>query len=666
MKKIYMLWAAVLIIFTAGCGGGGGTSSGSDAPPVFEEKAITAFSLNGVAATINETEKTITVSLPYGTNVAALVAIFTATGVSVKVGTTIQISGATANDFTNSVVYTVTANDNSTQSYTVTVTIVSSSAKEITAFSINGVAGTVNETNKTIAITLPYSTDVTALVATFTTTGASVKVGSTVQTSGTTSNNFSDPVVYTVIAANASTQNYTVTVTVVSSLSKEITWFSLNNVVGTINQTNRTISLTVPYGTSVTNLVASFVTTGTSVGVGSTIQISGATANDFTNPVIYTVTAADSSTQYYTVTVTVAKISSSKMFRSFSLNGVAGTINETYKTIAVTLPFGTNVTALVAAFTTTGVSVKVGSSVQISGTTANDFTNPVVYTVTAQDASTQGYTVTVTLAPPTYSISGKVSGDIVSGVTITLSGNGSSFTTTDSNGNYSFSGANNGNYTITPSMTGYAFNPTSINATVNNANLTGQNFTSVSTAVPTYTISGKVSGAVVSGVTITLTGTGSSSTTTDSGGNYSFDNAENGSYMLTASLSGCAFSPGSISVTVAGADVTEQNFTSVFDYTGSYYGTMRVGIFSGDIRLIITSYSETTLTGSVEDYDFGYGLRTISTGYISGNYFYSEGYDAESDTTLTAQGTFSSDGRTLSGTFQTSSGISGTMEVTKE
>ncbi len=666
MKKIYMLWAAVLIIFTAGCGGGGGSSSGSDAPPVFEEKAITAFSLNGVAATINETEKTITVSLPYSTNVTALVATFTATGVSVKVGTTIQISGATANDFTNPVVYTVTANDDSTQSYTVTVTIVSSSAKEITAFSINGFAGAVNETNKTIAITLPYGTDVTALVATFTTTGASVKVGSTIQTSGTTSNDFSDPVVYTVTAANASTQDYTVTVTVVSSSSKEMTWFSLNNVVGTINQTNRTIALTVPYGTSVTNLVASFATTGTSVGVGSTIQISGATANDFTNPVIYTVTAADSSIQDYTVTVTVAKISSSKMFRSFSLNGVAGTINETYKTIAVTLPFGTNVTALVAAFTTTGVSVKVASSVQISGTTANDFTNPVVYIVTAQDASTQGYTVTVTLAPPTYSISGTVSGDIVSGVTITLSGNGSSSTKTDSNGNYSFNGANNGNYTITPSMTGYAFNPTSINATVNNANLTGQNFTSVSTAVPTYTISGKVSGAVVSGVTITLTGTGSSSTTTDSGGNYSFDNAENGSYMLTASLSGCAFSPGSISVTVAGADVTEQNFTSVFDYTGSYYGTMRLGIISGDIHLIITSYSETTLTGSVEDYDFGYGLRTISTGYISGNYFYSEGYDAESNTTLTAQGTFSSDGRTLSGTFQTSSGISGTMEVTKE
>ena len=38
----------------------------------------------------------------------------------------------------------------------------------------------------------------------------------------------------------------------------------------------------------------------------------------------------------------------------------------------------------------------------------------------------------------------------------------------------------------------------------------------------TYTISGTVSGAVTGGVTITLTGADSSSTTTDSSGDYSF------------------------------------------------------------------------------------------------------------------------------------------------
>ena len=71
--------------------------------------------------------------------------------------------------------------------------------------------------------------------------------------------------------------------------------------------------------------------------------------------------------------------------------------NETAKTIAVSVPYNTDVTALVARFTTTGLSVKVGSTVQVSDTTANDFTGPVTYTVTAADSSTQKYVVTVTI-----------------------------------------------------------------------------------------------------------------------------------------------------------------------------------------------------------------------------------------------------------------------------
>ena len=360
-------------------------------------KAITAFSLNGSVGAINETGKTIAVGMPYGTYIMDLVAIFTTTGASVTVGSSIQVSGTTAHNFTNPVTYTVTAADGTTQDYTVTVTVAASPAKAITAFSLAGVVGTINETGKTIAVTMPYGTDVTSLVATFTTTGASVKVGSTVQVSGTMANNFTNPVIYTVTAADGTTQDYTVTVTVAASPAKAITAFSLAGVVGTINETGKTIAVTMPYGTNVTSLVATFTTTGASVTVGSTTQISGTTANNFTNPVIYTVTAADSSTQDYTVTVAVAA-SPAKAITAFSLAGVVGTINETGKTIAVTMPFGTDVTSLVATFSTTGVSVKVGSTVQITGTTANNFTNPVIYTVTAADSTTQDYTVVVAVA----------------------------------------------------------------------------------------------------------------------------------------------------------------------------------------------------------------------------------------------------------------------------
>jgi hypothetical protein len=111
---------------------------------------------------------------------------------------------------------------------------------------------------------------------------------------------------------------------------------------------------------------------------------------------IYTVTAADNTTATYTVTVNMVLISA-KDITAYSLAGVAGTVNETSKAIAVTLPSGTNITALVATFTSTGKSVEAGTVLQVSAITPNDFTAPLAYTVTAADNSSVIYTVTVTL-----------------------------------------------------------------------------------------------------------------------------------------------------------------------------------------------------------------------------------------------------------------------------
>jgi uncharacterized repeat protein (TIGR02543 family) len=75
----------------------------------------------------------------------------------------------------------------------------------------------------------------------------------------------------------------------------------------------------------------------------------------------------------------IVAASSAKSLTGFNLSSppATGTINETAKTIAISVPYGTAVTSLVAAFTTTGASVKVGSVTQVSGTTANNFTGPV-------------------------------------------------------------------------------------------------------------------------------------------------------------------------------------------------------------------------------------------------------------------------------------------------
>ena len=142
-------------------------------------------------------------------------------------------------------------------------------------------------------------------------------------------------------------------------------------------------------------------------GGTATINTSGLLSATGVGTVTVTATANDGSgitgTEVITVTAAPA-LSSTKAITAFSFQGlnpaVTGTVNEGAKTIALTVPNGTTVTALVATFTNSAASsVTVASVAQVSGTTANNFTSPVSYLVTAEDSTTATYTVTVTVAP---------------------------------------------------------------------------------------------------------------------------------------------------------------------------------------------------------------------------------------------------------------------------
>ena len=199
-----------------------------------------------------------------------------------------------------------------------------------------------------------------------------------------------------------STATDTVSISVVAiNTTKAITNFNLEGltpiVVGTINEGAKTIVLTAPYGTNVTSLVPTISHTGVSITPNT-----GA-AQDFTNPVAYTVTAEDGLTQEYVATVTVA-VNTAKAITNFNFEGltpiVAGTINEGAKTIVLTVPYGTNVAALVPTISYTGASITPNTGA------AQDFTNPVDYTVTAEDGLTQEYIASVIIEPQKPSVGG--------------------------------------------------------------------------------------------------------------------------------------------------------------------------------------------------------------------------------------------------------------------
>ena len=113
----------------------------------------------------------------------------------------------------------------------------------------------------------------------------------------------------------------------------------------------------------------------------------------------------------------------------------------------------------------------------------------------------------------TFSISGSVTlnGSGISGVTVSLSGPSTASTTTDANGNFTFGNLAKGSYTITPSLTGSTFSPSSSSQTVNNANISGFDFTESGSTIVVTTLAG-------SGTAGFTNGTGTSASFNSPGG----------------------------------------------------------------------------------------------------------------------------------------------------
>ena len=165
----------------------------------------------------------------------------------------------------------------------------------------------------------------------------------------------------------------------------------------TINAEAGTITLEVLNGTDLTTLVPEFtLSMGATAYVEAVEQESGVSVVDFTSPVTYVVEAESGTTKDWTVTITEAAVSTEAEIISFSLTEQIGpaTIDSEAGTIDITVAPGTEVTALEPT-----IEISLGATISPESGVAQDFTSPVVYTVTAQDLSTtKEWTVTVTVS----------------------------------------------------------------------------------------------------------------------------------------------------------------------------------------------------------------------------------------------------------------------------
>ena len=257
---------------------------------------------------------------------------------------------------------------------------------------------------------VPPSTVITDFVPSFELTGNELTFGGPVIASGTDSITFNPTA--TVNVNGNGTKQYNITVNVEENSAKDITLFRFldadnagisSDYTGTIAGNNITVNVT---SGDITNLTASVNHSAESnyIPAGG-IDYTGSDAV----PVVFTVTAEDGTSQNYNVSVVTGVLSSEKNITGFefnisdnpSLSAVyPGTITGT--DITVDISDIEDITSLVPAIISSPLS-------SVTPVGSVDFTNsdtvPVEYTVSAEDGSTQIYSVSVNILSSAKDIS---------------------------------------------------------------------------------------------------------------------------------------------------------------------------------------------------------------------------------------------------------------------
>jgi hypothetical protein len=341
--------------------------AGAPAPARDGSKRITRFSIAGQAATI--TGDRIELTVPHDTRLRNITPALTFVGAAIAPGPLVP------QDFTQPVEYVVTAEDGSTQRYTVRVRVAPNNTKRITHFRVAAIAAEISGDN--ITLVLPAGSNVAELQPEITLSGGSVSPASDVI------QDFSKPVQYTVTGADGATRIYTVVVSLGPDGANDILTFEVPGAL--TSRRGGEITLTAPFGTSACNWAPVIE------HAGARIEPPPGELQDFLRGVVYTVTAADGSERRYHAQCRIPT-SSARGIARFELLGLPATIVG--DDITVVIPNAESPGSLVPEISHYGERISPASGV------AQNFFNPVVYTLREVDGSEHAYTVRVVNADP--------------------------------------------------------------------------------------------------------------------------------------------------------------------------------------------------------------------------------------------------------------------------
>ncbi len=429
--------------------------------------------------------------------------------------------------------------------YLMGLPIPASPNKDISTFGISGVNGTITGTN--ISVVMPAGTDLSSLIPSITHNGASI--------SPTGAQDFSSPVVYTVTAADATIQNYTVTVsklTPIITLCAEAN-FDYTTTAGTpsdsvicnVSGSNLAEDITIIIPAPFEMRLEGDLTWSTSLTITETGGSADRNIEVRFNPSVPTISSGIIT--FSSLEATTAALALEGQTTEPSISTPANKdqtvdVNTAISDIVFTIG-GSATTAVLSGTLPTGVTFNAGT-LTISGTpTVDGIFN---YTITTDGTPTAAVSGTITVnaaanIAPTVSITNPTTGVCAEqGSTITLTA-----TATDSDGTiatvafyngasligtasgtgpytYEWTAPTSGAYTITAQATDNDTETTISNAiTVNSyptVTLTGAaNFDEINCTTTDYTIGYTVSSGTVSSQLWSTTATSSTVTTTDAG-----------------------------------------------------------------------------------------------------------------------------------------------------
>ena len=153
---------------------------------------------------------------------------------------------------------------------------------------------TLSNDGSSYSATVSSSLALTGLVASFNYTGSAVTVNGINQQSGSTQNNFTNPLIYRVSNTQGTTRDYQIVLT--KAVAPTITSFSFTAEKNTELNQNANLELNgntfkgrITQNINISELIPDFSYTGSSVSVDGNPQESGVTPNNFDNVVIYKV-----------------------------------------------------------------------------------------------------------------------------------------------------------------------------------------------------------------------------------------------------------------------------------------------------------------------------------------------------------------------------------------